>query len=93
MLYEVITQGHVDAFTSSNVYSGLGVTSDGKLVEWDIGTAPHAVEGQSGVKQAAGPYWLKSDGTVWDSAGKVKNLENIALIGYGSKQMASYNFV
>lgn len=83
------TQGHVDAFTSSNVYSGLGVTSDGRLVEWDIGTAPHAVEGQSGVKQAAGPYWLKSDGMVWDSAGKVKNLENIALIGYGSKQMAA----
>ncbi|WMT40760.1 stalk domain-containing protein [Paenibacillus sp. D2_2] len=83
------TQGSVDEFTSSSVYSGLGVTSDGRLVEWDIGTAPHAVEGQTGVKQVAGPYWLKNDGTVWDSAGKVKNLEGIALISYGGKQMAA----
>jgi len=83
------TQGHVDEFTSNSVYSGLGVTSDGKLVEWDVGTAPHSIDGQTGVKQVAGPYWLKNDGTVWDSAGKVKNLEGIALIGYGGKQIAA----
>ncbi|MGM1046807.1 MAG: stalk domain-containing protein [Bacillota bacterium] len=70
-------------------YEGMGVTRDGKLIQWDIGMAPHVVKDQTGVKQVAGNTWLKTDGTVWHSTGKIKELNSIALISYGDREFAA----
>jgi hypothetical protein len=77
------------AAENEDEYNGTGVTQDGKRIEWSISEAPHAVDGQSGFKQAAGPYWLKNDGTVWTEAGRVRNLEGVALIGYGNRKLGA----
>ncbi|MFD1176799.1 copper amine oxidase N-terminal domain-containing protein [Paenibacillus puldeungensis] len=68
---------------------GLGITKDGKLMEWDIFTPPIAVEGQTGIKQVSGKNWLKNDGTVWSKRGKYKNLDSIEMIAYGDKMLAA----
>lgn len=83
------TLGEVVSVAASGEYGGLGITRDGKLVEWDIGSAPYSVDGQLGVMQVSGGYWVKNDGTVWGSGGKLKNLVDIKLIGYGNKQLAA----
>src|SRR5690348_3022804 len=57
----IYTKGSVEEI-SGNVYEGLGITRDGRLVEWDIGMKPHVVEGKSGIKQVSGPYRLQADG-------------------------------
>lgn len=84
----IYTKGSVDEI-SGNVYEGLGITRDGRLVEWDIGMKPHVVEGKSGIKQVSGPYRLQADGTVWAGDSKLKNLSGITLIGYGEKDFAA----
>ncbi|KKO53800.1 copper amine oxidase N-terminal domain-containing protein [Paenibacillus sp. DMB20] len=82
------TPGNVEAVNGTEL-EGMGVTQDGKLIQWDIANAPHVVKDQTGVKQAAGEYWLKMDGTVWSIGGKVKKLEGIKLIGYGDRDFAA----
>ncbi|TYA10111.1 hypothetical protein FRY98_26320 [Paenibacillus faecis] len=86
---KVLTPGNVASISETSRYAGLGVTRDGKLIEWDMGLSPRAVEGQTGLKQVAGYYWLKEDGTVWTSKGKMKGLENIEHIGYGDRFFAA----
>lgn len=82
------TPANVASFDGTE-YEGLGVTRDGKLIQWDIGMAPHVVKDQTGVKQVAGYNWLKTDGTVWGSKGRVKELDNISLISYGDREFAA----
>lgn len=82
------TKGSIAA-VSGTEYEGLGVTQDGKLLEWDIAKGPTVVKNQTGVKQVAGYYWLKTDGSVWTQGGKVKNLDSISLIGYGDSGFAA----
>lgn len=83
------TKGQINEVSTDGVYGGLGITEDESLIEWEIGSAPHSVEGQTGVKQISGGYWLKHDGSVWSDGGQVKNLEAVRLIGYGAKQLAA----
>ncbi|GAF06392.1 stalk domain-containing protein [Paenibacillus pini] len=86
---KIHTPGNMAAVIG-NEHGGLGINSDGKLIQWDIGNAPHIVEGQTGVKQVTNYYWLKTDGTVWTSTGKEKkNLTNIALIACEDKTFAA----
>lgn len=85
----ILTPGNVTSISTYSSFDGLGVTGDGKLVKWSVGKAPHLVDGETGVKQAEGGYWLKTDGTVWNSGGLVKKLSGIGLIGYGEKQLAA----
>ncbi|MDR9857001.1 copper amine oxidase N-terminal domain-containing protein [Paenibacillus sp. VCA1] len=82
------TKGNIETI-SGNLYDGLGITKDRRLVEWDMGLAPHPVEGTAGVKQVSGNYWLKSDGTVWSGQRKLKNLSGIVQIAYGEKDFAA----
>lgn len=82
------TKGSIDAISGTE-YEGLGLTQDGKLVEWDIAKGPTFVKDQMGIKQVAGYFWLKTDGSVWTHAGKVKNLDKISLIGYGDRGFAA----
>lgn len=82
------TKGNIETI-SGDLYDGLGITKDGRLVEWDTGLAPHPVEGAAGVKQVSGSYWLKSDGTVWIGNKKLKNLSGIVQIAYGEKDFAA----
>lgn len=75
---------------SEGEFDGTGVTLDGKRIEWDIAQAPHTVNAaESGFKQAAGPYWLKTDGSVWTREGRVDNLDGIAFIGYGNRKLGA----
>lgn len=86
---QIHTPGNVTSISEYSLYNGYGVTGDGKLVEWSVGMPPHIVEGESGVQQTEGGYWLKSDGTVWSGGGKVKSLSGIRLIGHGGKRLAA----
>lgn len=63
---------------------GLGVTQAGELVRFEAGSPPVKVAGQTGVKQAAGVFWLKNDGTVWNEKGKLNNLTGISMIANSS---------
>lgn len=63
---------------------GLGVTKEGELVRFEAESPPVKVAGQTGVKQAAGEFWLKSDGTVWNGEGKLNNLAGISMIANSS---------
>ena len=65
------------------------MTQDGYLVKWDIGKGPEVVQGTSGVKQIAGSYWLKSDGTVWFESQKANNLSGILLIADADQEFAA----
>lgn len=77
------------AAISGYEYGGIGMTQEGRLVEWDIGKGPQVVPGTSGVKQIAGSYWLKSDGTVWAGDEKAKNLSGILLIANADQEFAA----
>ncbi|BBI30779.1 stalk domain-containing protein [Cohnella abietis] len=81
------TPGNI-ATVVGNEYFGLGMTKDGKLVEWGV-SGPRPVEGQTGLKQLVEDYWLKMDGTVWNKVGKLKGLEGVSLIGSGDKAFAA----
>ncbi|MGZ7442420.1 stalk domain-containing protein [Paenibacillus sp. TH7-28] len=83
------TPGDVVSISLTSQYAGLGVTRDGKLIEWDMGITPRVVEGQTEVKQVAGKAWLKEDGSVWTRTGKIKGLENIEHIAYGDRRLAA----
>ncbi|MDR0270817.1 stalk domain-containing protein [Paenibacillus sp.] len=84
----VYTKGSIEAI-SGDIYRGNGINRDGSLVEWSFGQ-PHPVEGTTGVKQVAGPYyWLKKDGTVWSGDKQQKNLNGILQIAYGAKEFAA----
>ncbi|MFU1793333.1 stalk domain-containing protein [Paenibacillus azoreducens] len=84
----VYTKGSIEAI-SGDIYSGIGINRDGSLVEWSIGMQPHLVEGKSGIKQVAGPYWLQTDGTVWSGGKQQKNLSGILQIAYGDRAFAA----
>ncbi|MGV2788623.1 copper amine oxidase, partial [Clostridium perfringens] len=86
--HAIRTPGKVAAI-SCYEYAGIGMTQDGRLVEWDIGKGPEVVPGTSGVKQIAGYYWLKSDGTVWGGSEKAKNLSGILLIANADQEFAA----
>lgn len=86
--HAIRTPGKVAAI-SGYEYEGIGMTQDGRLVEWDIGKGPEVVPGTSGVKQIAGSYWLKSDGTVWGGSEKAKNLSGILLIANADQEFAA----
>lgn len=75
------TPGNLTSIDGSDDYRGTALSADGQLMEWDTGTGPRPVAGQTGVKQIAGGYSLKTDGTVWAGTSKVKGLEGIAMIG------------
>ncbi|WP_256757869.1 copper amine oxidase N-terminal domain-containing protein [Cohnella sp. WQ 127256] len=85
---KIRTLGSVSSITGDE-YFGIGVTQDGQLIEWSVSTAPRPVVGQTGVKQVAGSFWLKTDGSVWNSAGKVKDLDGISMIGYAERRFAA----
>ena len=82
--HAIRTPGKV-ATISGYEYEGIGMTQDGRLVEWDIGKGPEVVPGTSGVKQIAGSYWLKSDGTVWGGSEKAKPQWHFAYRQCGSR--------
>ncbi|MHA2854869.1 stalk domain-containing protein [Paenibacillus lautus] len=86
--HAIRTPGNVAAI-SGYEYGGIGMTQEGRLVEWDIGKGPQVVPGTSGVKQIAGSYWLKSDGTVWAGDEKAKNLSGILLIANADQEFAA----
>lgn len=86
--HAIRTPGNVAAI-SGYEYGGIGITQEGRLVEWDIGKGPQVVPGTSGVKQIAGSYWLKSDGTVWAGDEKAKNLSGISLIANADQEFAA----
>lgn len=86
--HAIRTPGNVVAI-SGYEYGGIGMTQEGRLVEWDIGKGPQVVPGTSGVKQIAGSYWLKSDGTVWAGDEKAKNLSGISLIANADQEFAA----
>lgn len=86
--HAIRTPGNVAAI-SGYEYGGIGMTQEGRLVEWDIGKGPQVVPGTSGVKQIAGSYWLKSDGTVWAGDEKAKNLSGISLIANADQEFAA----
>lgn len=86
--HAIRTPGTVAAI-SGYEYGGIGMTQEGRLVEWDIGKGPQVVPGTSGVKQIAGSYWLKSDGTVWAGDEKAKNLSGILLIANADQEFAA----
>ncbi|WFB56594.1 stalk domain-containing protein [Paenibacillus sp. BR1-192] len=86
--HAIRTPGNVAAI-SGYEYGGIGMTQEGRLVEWDIGKGPQVVPGTSGVKQIAGSYWLKSDGTVWAGDEKAKNLSGISLISNADQEFAA----
>jgi hypothetical protein len=67
----------------------LSLTSDGRLMDWFIGSPPRYIEGQTGIKQIAESAWLKKDGTVWTIGGKIKSLSNITLIGSGGTSIGA----
>lgn len=68
---------------SGRGYSWYGITANGELVHFGINEPPAIVAGQTGVKQVAGYRWLKTDGTVWTSAGKMKDLDGVQHIAMG----------
>ncbi|RED59221.1 copper amine oxidase N-terminal domain-containing protein [Cohnella lupini] len=78
------TQGDVEYLTGDE-REGYGINREGTLVEWNYAKGPKAVADQVGVKQASGLYWLKNDGSVWNSVGKVSKLQGISFIGYGNR--------
>lgn len=86
--HAIRTPGTVAAI-SGYEYRGIGMTKDGRLAEWDIGKGPQVVPGTSGVKQIAGSYWLKSDGTVWFGNEKAKSLSGIMLIANADQEFAA----
>mgnify|MGYP001209322481 CR=1 FL=1 len=91
--YRVVrTPGQVAAISGDD-YFGIGMTWDGYLAKWGIGSGPRIVEGQRGVTQLSGPYWLKKDGTVWvgqyDNNAVVEELNDIRMIGYGDRTLAA----
>lgn len=86
--HAIRTPGNVAAI-SGYEYGGIGMTQEGRLVEWDIGKGPQVVPGTSGVKQIAGSYWLKSDGTVWAGDEKAENLSGILLIANADQEFAA----
>ncbi|MEK4117279.1 stalk domain-containing protein [Paenibacillus sp. FSL W8-0919] len=86
--HSIRTPGSVTAI-SGYEYGGIGMTQDGRLVEWGIGKGPQVVPGTSGVKQISGSYWLKSDGTVWSGNVKVNNLSGIRLIANADQELAA----
>ncbi|WP_237086873.1 stalk domain-containing protein [Paenibacillus ihbetae] len=86
--HSIRTPGRVAAI-SGYEYGGIGMTQDGRLVEWGIGKGPQVVPGTSGVKQISGSYWLKSDGTVWSGNVKVNNLSGILLIANADQELAA----
>jgi len=64
--------------------SFLGRTKDGRIMQFDGGTEPIFVPDQKDVKQIAGSsYWLKADGTVWQSTEKLKGIGPVLQIAYG----------
>ncbi|WP_136604280.1 stalk domain-containing protein [Paenibacillus dokdonensis] len=81
------TPGTISAI-SGNVYHGMGITRDSRLISWEFG-APDVLEGKTGVKQVSGSYWLKTDGTVWSGDKPLKNLNSILLIADGDKNFAA----
>lgn len=86
--HSIRTPGTVAAI-SGYEYGGIGMTQDGRLVEWGIGKGPQVVSGTSGVKQISGSYWLKSDGTVWSGNVKVNNLSGILMIANADQELAA----
>ncbi|WP_040952629.1 copper amine oxidase N-terminal domain-containing protein [Gorillibacterium massiliense] len=66
----------------SSISDYYGVTNDGKLVMLVDKAVPKIVEGQTGVMQVVGNFWLKGDGTVWNQAGQVKTIKDVLLLGY-----------
>lgn len=86
--HAIRTPGNVAAI-SGYEYGGIGVTQDGRLVEWDIAGGPRVVPSTSGVKQISGSYWLKSDGTVWFDSKKANNLSNIVLFANADQEFAA----
>lgn len=86
--HSIRTPGSVAAI-SGYEYGGIGMTQDGRLVEWGIGKGSQVVSGTSGVKQISGSYWLKSDGTVWSGNVKVNNLSGIRLIANADQELAA----
>lgn len=77
----IYTKGNIETVIG-NIKSGLGLTKDGKIMEWNM-EKPKVVEGESGgIKQITEYFWLKSDGTVWSKEGKKEKLSNIQLIAY-----------
>ncbi|MGN7358024.1 copper amine oxidase N-terminal domain-containing protein [Paenibacillus sp. SAF-054] len=80
------TPGRVDAI-SGDMYDGYGKTSDGRLVQWQMGD-PRIIEGTSGAKQVSGSYWLKTDGTVWFQNKQIKELNQIQLLANEHRELA-----
>ncbi|WP_229263731.1 RCC1 domain-containing protein [Cohnella cholangitidis] len=84
--YRIIrTPGSLASIAGNDDYGGLALSEDGQLMEWGVdGSGSRPVAGQTGVKQVVDGYWLKTDGTVWQSGSKkLKGLEGISMIGYG----------
>lgn len=77
------TPGSVVSITGREK-EGLGVTKSGELVRFEAESPPVQVAGQTGVKQAAGEFWLKNDGSVWNGKGKLNNLSGISIIANSS---------
>lgn len=86
--HSIRTPGNLVAI-SGYEYRGIGMTQEGRLVEWGVGKGPEVVPGTSGVKQISGYYWLKSDGTVWSGNVKVNNLSGILLIANADQEFAA----
>ncbi|QGQ99817.1 copper amine oxidase N-terminal domain-containing protein [Paenibacillus psychroresistens] len=77
------------ASISGNEVDGIGTTRSGDLVSWVLGELK-IIEGQTGVKQVAYPYWLKTDGTVVSTNPRMDKLQGIAWIASDQDKSFAY---
>ncbi|MBW7452648.1 stalk domain-containing protein [Paenibacillus sepulcri] len=78
------SDGHVHnnlnlAAIAGNGINGYGLTRDGKVVSWNRGIFKPETE-YGGVRLVTEGAWLKTDGTVWNYDGPIKELDGTALI-------------
>ncbi|MFB9275971.1 copper amine oxidase N-terminal domain-containing protein [Cohnella cellulosilytica] len=62
---------------------GLGITKGGRLMEYYNDHEPLLTPDASNIKQIAGGYWLRSDGTVWENYEQLKGIDRVLQIAYG----------
>ncbi len=63
---------------------GLGISKAGRLMEYYDDSEPLLAPDPSAIKEIAGGYWLRSDGTVWGNYEQLKGIERVLHIAYGN---------
>lgn len=77
------------ASISGNEINGIGITRGGDLISWILGE-PKVEDGETGVRQVAYPYWLKTDGTLVSNNPRMEKLQGIAWIASDQDKSFAY---